>query len=87
MNLGGPSSLTPDPAFSLPGLMWNEQRVRMTSAWQLTAGSPAVTVGVADTGLDFTHSELAPRIKGVVDFTVNESPNICSSTSPGDVGR
>ncbi len=36
-----------------------------------------MTVGVADTGLDFTHVELAPRITGVVDFTVSESPNIC----------
>src|SRR5260221_212420 len=34
---------------------------------------------VADTGLDFTHSELAPRISSVVDLTVNENPPICKT--------
>src|SRR5438445_282196 len=43
------------------------------------AGSSAVTVGVADTGLDFTHSELAPRVKAVVDFTKGESPPLCKT--------
>jgi lantibiotic leader peptide-processing serine protease len=32
-----------------------------------------------DTGLDFTHSELAPRILEVVDFTTSEDPPICST--------
>jgi lantibiotic leader peptide-processing serine protease len=70
---------SPDPAFSLPGLMWNEQRVNMLEAWTATAGDRAVTVGVADTGLDFTHSELAPKITSVVDFTTTEDPPICKT--------
>src|SRR6266536_3205754 len=45
----------------------------------LAAGSPAVTVAVADTGLDFTHSELAPKVKQVVDFTGTEDPPICKT--------
>ena len=53
---------TPDPAFSLTGLMWSIQRTNAPHAWKTTLGSAAVKVGVADTGLDFTHSELAPRI-------------------------
>lgn len=79
VNLSNGPAPTPDPAYSLPGLMWNQQRIRMTDAWQVSAGSAAVSVGVADTGLDFTHSELAPRITSVVDFTVTESPNICKT--------
>ena len=31
-------SVTPDPASSIPGLLWNEQRVNMTDAWKVTAG-------------------------------------------------
>ena len=70
---------TPDPAYSIPGLLWNEQRVNMTDAWKVTAGDPAVTVGVADTGLDYTHSELAPKVVHVEDFTQTEDPPICKT--------
>jgi subtilisin family serine protease len=38
-----------------------------------------VKVGVADTGLDFTHRELGPRILDVVDFTTTEDPPICKT--------
>jgi subtilisin family serine protease len=72
-------TVTPDPAFFLSGLLWNEQRVNMAEAWRVTTGSPAVTVGVADTGLDFTHSELASKITQVVDFTANENPPLCKT--------
>ena len=70
---------TPDPASSIPGLLWNQQRINMTDAWKVTAGDPAVTVGVADTGLDYTHSELAPKVSAVVDFTGTEDPPICKT--------
>ena len=76
---GGHAKVTPDPAFSLPGLMWNVNRVNAAQAWRSTTGSPAVTVGVADTGLDFTHSELATQVVHVEDFTGTESPPICST--------
>ena len=66
---GGHAKVTPDPAFSLPGLMWNVNRIDAPQAWRVTTGSPAVTVGVADTGLDFTHSELATKVVHVEDFT------------------
>jgi subtilisin family serine protease len=71
--------VTPDPAYFDPGLLWNEMRVRMTQAFRVTTGAKAVTVGVADTGLDFTHVELASKIKAsdVVDFTQSENPPIC----------
>jgi subtilisin family serine protease len=72
-------SVTPDPASSIPGLLWNQQRVNMTDAWKVTAGDPAVTVGVADTGLDYTHSELAPKVVHVEDFTGSEDPPICKT--------
>jgi len=66
---GGHQNVTPDPAFSLPGLMWNIDRINAPKAWKTTTGKSTVLVGVADTGLDFTHSELAPKVADVVDFT------------------
>ena len=34
---------------------------------------------MADTGLDFTHAELAPKVKRVVDFTPLEDPPVCKT--------
>ena len=59
----------PDPAFSLSGLMWNVNRINAPSAWKLSTGKSTVLVGVADTGLDYTHSELANKVTDVIDFT------------------
>jgi hypothetical protein len=66
---GNHQKVTPDPAFSLPGLMWNVNRINAPKAWKTTTGKSTVLVGVADTGLDYTHSELAPKVAGIVDFT------------------
>lgn len=68
--------VNPDPAFSLPGLMWNVFRIEAPDAWRITTGDPSVKVGVADTGLDFTHSELAPQVASVVDLT---DPTLCKT--------
>ena len=55
--------------------------------FRVTTGSPAVTVGVADTGLDFTHSELGPRITQVVDFTANKVVTHVLGTQSSSGGR
>jgi hypothetical protein len=71
----GDHRVNPDPAFSLPGLMWNVNRIGAPNAWRTSTGKPSVTVGVADTGLDFTHPELATQVAGVVDLT---DPTLCT---------
>jgi len=78
----GPSpqaAVTPDPGLSYPGLQWDYGRIGLPRGWQTTAGSSDVTVGVADTGLDFTHTDLAPNIRRVVDLTRTESPPLCKT--------
>jgi lantibiotic leader peptide-processing serine protease len=72
-----------DLAAALPGLLWNQDRVGAPRAHAVTYGDPTVTVGVADTGLDFTHPELADRVSGVVDFTTMENPPLCATYSGG----
>ena len=73
INLGqkgiGPKGITPDPAFAIPGLMWDFNRINAPQAWKKTGGDSAVIVGVADTGLDYTNAEIASKVLGVVDFT------------------
>src|SRR3954454_8292280 len=68
-----------DPAFSIPGLQWDFNRIGLPQGWQTTQGRPDVTVGVADTGLDFTHKDLAPNIRAVVDLTQTENPPLCKT--------
>ena len=70
------AAFKPDPAFNLAGLMWNYSRIHAKSAWSMTRGKPKVLVGVADTGLDYTHSELANKVTDVVDLT---DPTLCKT--------
>jgi lantibiotic leader peptide-processing serine protease len=73
------AGINPDPAWDYKGLLWDYRRIGLPRGWKTTAGSAKVTVGVADTGLDFTHSELAPKVKRVIDFTGLEDPPICKT--------
>jgi subtilisin family serine protease len=59
--------------------MWDYGRMGLPKGWRTTAGSPKVTVGVSDTGLDYTHSELAPKVERVIDFTQFEDPPFCKT--------
>jgi subtilisin family serine protease len=73
------AGIQPDPAFSYQGLMWDYGRIGLPKGWETTTGSPEVTVAVSDTGLDYTHSELAPKVKRVIDFTQFEDPPLCKT--------
>jgi hypothetical protein len=73
------AGINPDPAFDHPGLQWDLRRIGLPQGWQTTAGRPTVTVGVADTGLDFTHTDLKQNVDRVIDFTETEDPPICKT--------
>jgi subtilisin family serine protease len=47
---------TSDPHLDL---LWGLQKIRAPSAWGVTTGSPGVAVGVIDSGVDFSHPDLA----------------------------
>ena len=46
---------------SLSSLQWDMRQINVPQAHAINAGSPAVLVGDIDTGLDFTHPDLAPN--------------------------
>ncbi|HEY8952289.1 MAG TPA: S8 family serine peptidase [Candidatus Dormibacteraeota bacterium] len=63
---------TPTPApgsDNLSGLQWDMDQIKAPEARAINGGSPSVTVGDIDTGLDYTHPDLAPN----VDFSKSAS--------------
>ena len=59
-----------DPAVSIPapgsdnlsGLQWDMNQIHAPEARAISGGDPAVVVGDIDTGLDWTHPDLAPNV-------------------------
>jgi lantibiotic leader peptide-processing serine protease len=53
------SPATEDPLFNL---QWDMAQIRTPEAHAITGGSPSVLVGDIDTGLDYTHPDLAANV-------------------------
>jgi len=54
---------TPAPGSdSLSGLQWDMDQIHSPEARAINGGSASITVGVIDTGIDYTHPDLAPNI-------------------------
>jgi subtilisin family serine protease len=49
-------------ADTLSPLQWDMRQIHTPEAHAITGGSPSVLVGDIDTGIDFTHPDLAPNI-------------------------
>jgi subtilisin family serine protease len=54
-------SLFPTSSDPLAGLQWDMDQIHAPEAHAVTGGSSQVVVGDIDTGLDFTHPDLAPN--------------------------
>ena len=63
----------------LAGLQWDMAQIHVFQAHQISGGSPDVVVGDIDTGIDFTHPDLAPNYDGA-DSTD------CTSGAPSPLG-
>ena len=73
---------------NLSGLQWDMDQINAPAARAINGGSPSVLVGDIDTGLDFTHPDLAPN----VDFANSASciggvPNTSPSAWNDDNGH
>jgi subtilisin family serine protease len=59
------------PADPLYSQLWGMEMIDAPSAWDVWTDSTAVTVGVVDTGVDYTHPDLAANVwSAPFDFTV-----------------
>lgn len=58
-----PAPSVPAPgADSLSGLQWDMDQIHAPEARAINGGSTSVTVGIVDTGIDYTHPDLAPNV-------------------------
>ncbi len=62
-NAPSPALTPPAPGSdNLSGLQWDMNQIHAPEARAINGGSPSVTVGDIDTGLDYTHPDLAPNV-------------------------
>lgn len=74
------------PSESQYGQLWGLARIAAPAAWKISTGSPAVSVAVIDTGVDYTHPDLAANIwSAPSEFTVyfGAVPITCPAGSHG----
>ena len=58
----GPPNLPSSDGDPLSGLQWDMRQIHAPEAHAITGGSPEVLVGDIDTGLDYTHPDLAANV-------------------------
>jgi subtilisin family serine protease len=71
----------------MSGVMWNFDRLHVAEAWRKTQGSDEVTVGILDTGIDYTHDDLAGQVIKVVDLSalsVSQGNSPCGPVTDAD---
>jgi lantibiotic leader peptide-processing serine protease len=73
--LPGSAPAAGSDAEPLAGLQWDMEQINAFAAHDISGGSPAVVVGDIDTGLDFTHPDLAPNYSAALSAD-------CSSGTP-----
>jgi subtilisin family serine protease len=56
------TSLPVSDTDNLSGLQWDMVQIHAPEAHAITGGSPSIVVGDIDTGLDYTHPDLAPNV-------------------------
>src|SRR5256712_11177886 len=59
---GGPPNAPVSDTDNLSALQWDMIQIHTPEAHAITGGSPSVLVGDIDTGLDYTHPDLAPNV-------------------------
>jgi subtilisin family serine protease len=83
LDAGGATSTvlgTPAPGSdNLSALQWDMDQIKSPQARAITGGRPSVVVGDIDTGLDYTHPDLAPNVDfarsvSCVDGAPNRAP-------------
>ncbi len=65
--------LVPNDPYYGYGYEWHLPKISAPQAWDLTTGSVSVTIGLVDTGVSFSHPDLAGKILSGYDFGDGDS--------------
>ena len=75
-----PTNIPASDSDSLSGLQWDMVQIHTPEAHAITGGSPSVLVGDIDTGLDYTHPDLAANVD-----SANSANCVSGVAVPGEV--
>jgi subtilisin family serine protease len=70
-NTGTAGGVTPNDTYW--SSQWGPAKINAPTAWQTTTGSSSVIVADVDTGIDFSHADLAGKTVAGYDFINNDS--------------
>ena len=57
-----------DPYFT-GGFQWDMAKIQASGAWDVTTGSPGISVAILDTGIDLSHPDLQGKVVASVNFS------------------
>jgi thermitase len=67
----GPAVPATDPAFAS---QWGLPKIRAPQAWDISMGSPTISIAVIDEGNDLSHEDLAYKLPGYDAYSGDDNP-------------
>jgi thermitase len=71
IELPGPAVPATDPNFSS---QWGLQKIRAPEAWDISMGSPSISVAIIDEGNDLTHEDIDYKLPGYDAYDGDDDP-------------
>lgn len=60
-----------DPGFAS---QWNLRKIKAPEAWEISSGSPSISIAILDEGCDMTHEDIAYKLPGYDAFAMDNNP-------------
>ena len=68
--LAGPATPS-DPGFAS---QWNLRKIKAPEAWEISPGSPGISIAILDEGCDMTHEDIVYKLPGYDAFAGDDNP-------------